>query len=79
MNDELPPLELSLEPLEESSPPPNAPRQKASFPIDTRDNHQGERRKNGERRQTVRFEADRRSGQDRRSGNQKGWKPGVDI
>jgi len=76
MADDLPPLEFSLEPLPESAskPPPT----KASFQIDTRDHHQGDRRKNGERRKTIRFEADRRSGKDRRP-RSNGWEQGTDI
>lgn len=46
--------------------PGEAPKQKASFQIDTRDKHKPDRRQNGERRQSIRFEADRRSGGDRR-------------
>ncbi|WP_278959539.1 hypothetical protein [Aquipseudomonas alcaligenes] len=77
MSNDLPPLEFSLEPLEEA-PPPAAPKQKASFQVDTRDTHHGDRRKNGERRQTIRFEADRRSGQDRRP-KAGGWEIGIDV
>lgn len=78
MNDDLPPLELSLESLEESSPPPDAPRRKASFQIDSRDKHKPDRRQNGERRQSIRFEADRRSGEDRRP-HKPGWELGIDL
>lgn len=74
MADDLPPLELSLEPSE----PAKAARPKAQFQIDTRDKSKGDRRKNGERRQTIRFEQDRRSGEDRRP-RDKGWGQGIDA
>jgi hypothetical protein len=74
MADDLPPLEFSLEPQE----PAKAPRPRAHFQIDTRDKSKGDRRKNGERRQTIRFEQDRRSGDDRRP-RDSGWEPGNDL
>lgn len=76
MAEDLSPLEFTLEPLTEEAAPP--PARKASFQIDTRDHKQGERRQHGERRQSVRFEADRRSGKDRRPAHT-GWELGVDI
>ncbi|MCO6060218.1 hypothetical protein NG726_26615 [Pseudomonas sp. MOB-449] len=51
--------ELSLEPLESSAAAPSS-RGKAVFQIDTRGG--GDRRKAGDRRQTIRFEQDRRQG-----------------
>lgn len=78
MSDDLPPLEFSLEPESQAPQARTATRPKAQFQIDTRDKSRGDRRKNGERRQTVRFEADRRSGEDRRP-KANGWDLGVDI
>ena len=55
---------LSLEPLE-TSPEHGAPiTGRAKFNTDTRG--RTDRRKGGDRRQTVRFQQDRRSGKDRR-------------
>lgn len=78
MSDDLPPLEFSLEPEPPASQAQAATKPKAQFQIDTRDKSKGDRRQNGERRQTVRFEADRRSGEDRRP-KANGWDLGVDI
>ncbi|AYC30886.1 hypothetical protein D3880_00125 [Pseudomonas cavernae] len=80
---ELDPIEfsspgLAIEPEQPPAATQQAPRQKASFQIDTRDKSKGERRQNPERRQSIRFEADRRSGQDRRPSTS-GWQLGVDI
>lgn len=56
---------LSLEPME-TSPLGGAPTTgRATFNTDARGN-QTDRRKGGDRRQTLRFEQDRRSGKDRR-------------
>lgn len=73
-NDELRLDELSLEPVEpvEAGPPARSP---TKFQIDTRGG--GDRRKSGERRQTIRFEKDRRQG-DRRAKSAP-WDRGVDI
>ncbi|MEO4047959.1 hypothetical protein AAFN46_12815 [Pseudomonas sp. CAU 1711] len=76
MAEDLSPLEFTLEPLPQA--PTQAPARKASFQIDTRDHQHGDRRKGGERRQTIRFEADRRSGKDRRPVSA-GWDKGIDI
>lgn len=45
---------------------------KASFQVDTRNKTKCERRQNGERRETIRFQMDRRTGQDRRP-SKPGW------
>lgn len=74
MTDDLPPLEFSLEPKSDIP----AAKPKAHFQIDTRDHHKGDRRQQGERRKTIRFEADRRSGQDRRPAH-RGWELGIDL
>lgn len=68
--------ELSLEPLEDGSAPPKAPKTPAKFQIDTRG--KSERRVQADRRDAVRFEEDRRRGKDRRNGANP-WQPGVDI
>lgn len=78
MSDDLPPLDFTLEPEPQAPQAQTATRAKAQFQIDTRDKSQGDRRTNGERRQIVRFEADRRSGKDRRL-KANGWGLGVDI
>lgn len=72
------PTGLSLEPEQGSATPQQAPKQKACFQIDTRDKCKSERRQNGERRQSIRFEADRRSGEDRRP-HKPGWELGIDL
>lgn len=60
------------------TPSPAPTRPKASFQIDTREHGKGDRRQQLERRQTIRFEADRRSGQDRRPVSN-GWELGIDL
>ena len=68
--------ELSLEPLEPTSAEPEKSKAPASFKIDTRG--KTERRTQGDRRMSIRFEADRRASEDRRAGP-KPWAPGTDI
>ncbi len=66
--------ELSLEPIEpEGTSPSQGP---AKFKVDTRSG--SDRRKSGERRQTVRFEADRRQG-DRRAKGSDPWDQSTDL
>lgn len=69
---------LALEPEQGSATTQEAPKQKACFQIDTRDKCKCDRRQHSERRQSIRFEADRRSGEDRRP-HKSGWELGVDI
>jgi hypothetical protein len=69
---------LTLEPEQGSSAAQEAPQKKACFQIDTRDKCKTERRQNGERRQSIRFEADRRSGGDRRP-HKPGWELGGGL
>jgi hypothetical protein len=78
MTDDLPPLEFALEPQPQAAQTPVTSKAKAHFQIDTRDKAKGDRRKNGDRRQTIRFEADRRCGEDRRP-KAKGWELGIDV
>lgn len=68
--------DLSLAPLEQPSKP--APKAPAHFKIDTRGKN--ERRTHAERREAIRFEADRRTSKDhdRRAGPS-GWTLGTDI
>lgn len=68
--------ELSLEPLEPPSAEPVKAKAPANFKIDTRG--KTERRTHGDRRASIRFEADRRACEDRRAGP-KPWAPGTDI
>ena len=65
-NDELPDIEFSLEPLEPlgSGGDSTPSKSKSVFRIDTRSGN--DRRKSGDRRQTIRFEQDRRQGARRR-------------
>lgn len=67
---------LALEPEQGSAQ--EAPKKKACFQIDTRDKGKTDRRQHSERRQSIRFEADRRSGQERRP-HTPGWELGVDL
>ena len=67
---DLPPIQfpssgLALVP-EQTDAPASASPPKANFQADTRNKVKCERRQNGERRETIRFQLDRRSGQDRR-------------
>lgn len=69
---------LALEPEQGSATAQEAPKQKACFQIDTRDKGKSDRRQHSERRQSIRFEADRRSGQERRP-HKPGWELGIDL
>lgn len=69
---------LALEPEQGSASAQETPKKKACFQIDTRDKCKSERRQHSERRQSIRFEADRRSGVDRRP-HKPGWELGVDL
>ncbi|WP_152222113.1 hypothetical protein [Pseudomonas sp. SCB32] len=64
--------ELSLVPMEpdEAAPAASAAPDKPKFLVDTR--HSKERRSGTDRRQSIRFEADRRKG-DRRAGSKDAW------
>lgn len=63
---------LSLEPLETAKPSATQPTGRATFITDARG--RSDRRKGGDRRQTVRLSPDRRSGKDRRPAT--GWSDG---
>ena len=72
--------DLSLEPLPDPNllkyePPKGV--EKAKFQAESRAKNVTDRRVNPERRQTLRFEADRRSGKERRP--KKSWEPGKNI
>jgi len=79
--EELTLADLSLEPLPDDKvlkyEPPKAAAGKPAFQADSRSKKSTDRRVNGERRQTLRFEADRRSGVERRP--RKSWDPGKNI
>lgn len=66
---------LSLKPIDPSEPTPSA-RGKAKFQIETRSG--GDRRKMGDRRETIRFEQDRRQ-RDRRCTSSDPWDQSVDL
>lgn len=72
--------DLSLEPIPDPNvlkyEPPKGP-DKAKFQAESRSKKGADRRLGSERRQTLRFEADRRSGVDRRP--RKTWEPGKNI
>ena len=70
--------ELSLEPLEQPTEEPVKAKAPAQFKIDTRG--KSERRSHADRRNSIRFEADRRANKDhdRRAGPS-GWTLGTDI
>lgn len=70
----LPADQLSLEPEAEAAKPAASPG-RARFQIDLRNGK--ERRILPERRQELRFSADRRSGQDRRP--RRSWEPGSNL
>lgn len=69
--------ELSLVPLEpdEAAPAASAAPAKPKFMVDTR--HGKDRRSGTDRRQSIRFEADRRKG-DRRAGSADPWSKFTD-
>lgn len=67
---------LSLEPQEATHDTPVPNKTKAQFKIDTRGKI--ERRSHGDRRNSIRFEADRRACEDRRAGP-KPWALGTEI
>lgn len=67
--------ELSLEPIESTSASPSS-KGKAKFQIDTRGG--ADRRKAGDRRQSIRFEQDRRQGP-RRGKSSDPWDQSVDL
>ena len=80
--EELTLADLSLEPMPDPNvlkyePPKNPAADKAKFQADFRNKKSADRRVNGERRQTLRFEPDRRSGVERRP--KKTWEPGKNI
>lgn len=67
---------MSLEPVGAPAAEPTAPiTGRARFNIDVRSGQ--ERRQQGERRQELRFKADRRTGNDRRP--RQSWEPGYDL
>ncbi|WP_271411499.1 hypothetical protein [Pseudomonas sp. Q1-7] len=67
--------ELGLEPIDGPGAKPSA-QGKAKFQIDTRGG--GDRRKAGERRQSIRFEEDRRKGS-RRGKSSDPWEQSADL
>lgn len=69
-----PPLELSLEPIENAPLEIGAPAD-AKFHPNVRSGK--ERRQLADRRMEIRFESDRRSGRDRRA--KKSWEPGSNL
>jgi hypothetical protein len=78
--------EWSLEPLDaepaaatvaEPVPTPSSEPQSGPSKFHADSRGQTDRRKSGDRRETLRFEPDRRSGMDRRP--RKGWEPGKNI
>ena len=73
--------DLSLEPLPDPNllhyEPVKPAADKANFHAETRAKQVTDRRVSSERRQTLRFEAERRSGTDRRP--RKTWEPGKNI
>ena len=80
--EELTLADLSLEPMPDPNllnyePPKGPAAEKAKFQADVRNKKSTDRRVNGERRKTLRFEADRRSGVERRP--KKSWDPGKNI
>lgn len=68
--------DLSLEPMEEPGAKPVESKAPAQFKVDTRG--KTERRIHGDRRSSIRFEADRRETEDRRAGP-KPWAHGTDL
>ncbi|MFC4864863.1 hypothetical protein ACS8MQ_27470 [Pseudomonas sp. MAHUQ-62] len=66
---------LSLKPIDPSEPTPSA-RGKAKFQIETRQG--GDRRKMGERRESIRFEEDRRQ-TNRRGKSSDPWDQSIDL
>ena len=73
---EPPSSEWSLEPIEEAAAPAgDTAAGPSTFHAESRS--KTDRRKGGDRRQTLRFEPDRRSGKDRRP--RSGWDPGKNL
>lgn len=70
-----PPLELSLEPIEDGPLKIEVIPGEPKFHADARSGK--ERRKVADRRMEIRFESDRRSGKDRRA--RRSWEPGSNL
>ena len=74
-NPDSPPLELSLEPIEDGPLKIEVIPGEPKFHADARSGK--ERRKVADRRMEIRFESDRRSGKDRRA--RRSWEPGSNL
>ena len=70
-----PPLELSLEPIEDGPLKIEVIPGEPAIHADSRSGK--ERRKVADRRMEIRFESDRRSGRDRRA--RRSWEPGSNL